>query len=252
MLNQWQQVEDWLNNNKISHWIFTANNRSNRPKESGGDPNDKIVDSAYLPEDRNDKMAITKQMLEQYGMRAYGIGWHDKKSTDGLCVEVQLNGGYGMMPMASVSGPAAPAVDAEALRKQIMNEIKLQQFEEEKKAFEEEKKEFQKEKEGVLGLAIGYLRPVLGALAGKRVAGIDAPGAVTAEPVAPLNNAPAPVEQPSEEAVFTDEEEDRLYNLMMRFKKVEPQFIELIENVVKMAEAGDSTYTMARGFLLKD
>ena len=38
---------------------------------------------------------------------------------------------------------------------------------------------------------------------------------------------------------------------MVRFKAVEPDYLQLIEAVVKMAESGDSMYNMAKGMLLK-
>ena len=38
---------------------------------------------------------------------------------------------------------------------------------------------------------------------------------------------------------------------MARLKKVEPNYLALLESVVEMAESGDATYKMAKGFLLK-
>ena len=95
----------------------------------------------------------------------------------------------------------------------------------------------------------------------RNVAGVD-----TAEPVhaRPIVAEPQPKEKPEEDPDekdnqelvdiandFTDEEGEKLTALMSRFKKVEPQYMELIEAVVEMAERGDSTYTMAKGFLIK-
>lgn len=242
MFTEWQQVENWINNNQLDKWIFTKNDRNSRSSE-GGTPNDKIVDSEYLPGERDNKILLTKQMLEDCGIRVYGYGWQGKRATDGMFCEVQL-APVSRMPI-SVGQVQQPMIDKDALRKEILNEIKLQQYEDEKKQFEQEKKEFQKEKEGVIGLAIGYLRPVLGALARKNVAGVDAPDEVIAEPVAPLTST-------QETKDFSPEEEDKVYTLMVRFKKCEPDYLRLLESVVTMAEAKDQTYTMAKSFLLKD
>jgi len=251
MFTQWDQVEDWIKNNQLKKWIFTKNDRNNRSGE-GGAPNDKIVDSEYLPGEIDQKLQLTKQALEQYGSRVYGYGFYGSKCTDGLYCEVclQCSPSYPMQP--SVGTLPAQSFDKEAFRKEIMNEIKLKQFEDERAEFEKDKRDFQKEKEGVVGMLIGYLAPIAQARLGKRVAGIDAPGEVVTDPVAPLHNSEKNEEQEQEQpSPFTDEEEEKVYDLMVRFKKAEPDYLQLLESVVAMAEAGDQTYNMAKGFLIK-
>ena len=71
------------------------------------------------------------------------------------------------------------------------------------------------------------------------------------DPDSPETPADGGEQESEQENIFTDEESDKLYELMARFKKVEPQYLELIENVVKMAESGDNMYAMAKNFLLK-
>lgn len=252
MFTQWQQVEDWIKNNQLDKWIFTKNDRNLRPSE-GGTPNDKIVDSEYYPGDSEQKLQLTKQALEQYGSRVYGYGFQGKRATDGMYCEVCLTGAGGYNVPIGVGAALQPSIDRDELKKQIMNEIKLEQFEKDRQAFEAEKREFQKDKEGVMGLAISYLKPVVSALSSKRIAGLDATEDVVtprvSAPAVPGAAAPAAEE---EEAIFTDEEQDKLYDILARFKKVEPDYLRLLESVVAMAEAGDSTYTMAKGFLIKD
>lgn len=247
MFTQWQQVEDWINNSQLEHWIFTRSDRNNRSAE-GGAPNDKILDSDYFPGDKQNKLQLTKQSLEQYGAHAYGFGWNGKKCTDGLYCDVQLIG-TGISPMNGVPMiQQQPAFDKEAYKKEILNEIKLQQYEEERKNFEAEKREFEKKVNGAFGLAINYLTPIVQAFNKKNVAGVDAEAPVIAPPV-PL--VPAAPEVPEEESPFTDEEEDQILDLLTRFKKVEPDYMRLLESVVKLAESGDGMYTTAKGFLIK-
>ena len=45
--------------------------------------------------------------------------------------------------------------------------------------------------------------------------------------------------------------QEHVENLLERFSNVEPQWIELLEKVVIMAENKDATYTMAKTILLK-
>ena len=73
---------------------------------------------------------------------------------------------------------------------------------------------------------------------------------------APVHAAPIHAVEPEitdemKDQIFTDTESDKLFELMARFKAVEPQYLQLIENVVVMAEKGDPTYNMAKNFLVK-
>lgn len=252
MFNNWNQVEDWVRDNHLDRWIFTLSDRNNARSE-GGMPNDKIVDSEYYGDTLEDKLAITKKRLEECGRRVYGQGWVGKKLTDGMCCEVMLQPTQ-FVPQQQIGMPQSEPFNKEAfakeLRAQWEADMKLQRYEDERKQFEREKKEFEHEKHSAVGLLIGYLKPVLGAMTSRNVAGVDAPGTVPAARIVPVEEQ-ASEQVEMEHEVFTDEEADRLFALMERFKKVEPQYMELIESVVTMAEQGDQTYTMARGFLIK-
>ena len=49
---------------------------------------------------------------------------------------------------------------------------------------------------------------------------------------------------------FTDEEEEELYALLAEFKSVEPDYLPMLRKVVEMAKANDTTYQMAKKFLV--
>lgn len=257
MFTNWQQVEEWIKDNNLERWIFTKGDR-NIKREEGGTPNDKVVDSEYYTEDMAEKLAVTKKALLSYGGKLYGYGWNGKKQTDGMFCEVYLQEEQPRLPIGV--GMAAAPVDEAAmearLRKTIMQELELQRYENERKNFESEKKAFEDEKKSAIGMLVQYMAPVAQAMmAGRRpmVAGVDAPADVEAariiakDPEAPETETP----EAEEESVFTDEEQERLYDLMARLKAVEPQYLELVEAVVKMAESKDPMYNTAKGFLIR-
>lgn len=249
-----QQIESWIRDNNLTHWIFTRGDRS-LPKGDGAEPNDKILDSDYLGDDLEQKIELTKRILNDYQGRIYGTGWYGKKATGGLWCEVQLFGG-GSNPTNGV-GATQPPFDIgkleESISKRIHAEIEAENYKRERADFEREKKEFEEAKTSVIGQLVETFAPyipVLKNLGGQRrmVAGVDANEPVHAAPI--VADAPE-TEEPETESPFTDEEADQLFALMARFKAVEPDYLKLIESVVTMAESGDSTYKMAKNFLVK-
>lgn len=257
MFTKVQDIEAWIRDNNLTHWIFSKNDRTRRQSDAPA-PNDKVVDSDYYGDNMEDKIALTMRVLDKYDDGIlYGIGFFGKKATDGLCCEyckenerVQRN--VGTMPLQ-------PAVDEAAVEKRLrrMIEAEFQQKEyeanvkklrDDREELDRERKEFEKEKAGVFGIAVEYCRPLLAAFQKRRMVGqLDSSAPVEAEPIQPIHAK----EEKQEEDVFTDEEAEKIYALLARFKKVEPEYLRLIERVVEMAEGGDSMYGMAKGMLLK-
>ena len=262
MFTQWNQIEDWIKDAGFKHWIFYVNNPDKRA--DGDRSNDKILDSKFFAGDTDQKLELTRKMLEAFGKRCYGVAYQSDTATTGGCwCEVDLSGAgqqQSMMQQMVTQMPAAGVgtVDEAALtakiRKEILTEMKAEKLEADRKALDAERREFQREKNSAIGLLVGYLKPVFDAkVAGlipgqqpmRNVAGVDSDEDVEASRiVAPKQEAEVVEED------FSDEEAQKLNDLMVRFKKVEPQYLELIEAVVAMAESGDSTYTMAKGVLL--
>ena len=285
----WQQVLDWIRENGLVRWCFAAE------RDKDGKMSQYVVISDWYPGNLDEKLATTRKMLEQQqGRYLYGTGWHNDNKTGGeVSCEVMLQaaqqgvGGFPFNPF--MQQPAQPVGEverrqiADQVRKEVLAEVERRQYEKEKAEFEKERKEFQKEKESAIGLAIGYLQPVIAALKDKmalaNVAGTarDARRPVTAKPIQPITPEQEDIEpdpnqenveeildnnrshdvsiteqsEVSEQDPFTDEEGEKLAELMERFKAVEPDYLQLLESVVVMAEKGDSTYTMARSILLK-
>lgn len=263
MFTTWQQVEEWILSNGLEKWVFYRRDPISRDK---GENIDKIVDSSIFNEElpREEKMLLTKKNLEAYGDTCYGIGYTSEKSNKGsLWCRVQLSSNPGAVGVTPQTPIASPVVDeaalADRIRKEMQVEFDRREYERERKDFERERKEFNDARNSTLGAIIGYLQPYLPALnaaIGKRaVAGLDTEADVKAARIIPTEDTHAKEtqqqEQQEEESIFTDEESDKLYELMSRFKAVEPDYLKLIESVVVMAESGDGTYTMAKNFLLK-
>lgn len=257
MITNWNDLEQWIRDNNLSRWIFTKSNRDKASSNAeGGTPNDKLVDSDFYPESMEEKLAITRRILEQQGRLAYGYGWQGGKKTDGVCCEVLLS--PVVTPAAGVG--AASAVDIagmeDRIRKQIKAEMDKERYERERKDFEKEKKQFEEDKQGVMGLLVGYLAPVAKTMMEKgrmpHIGTVDAEADVQAKRIEPATpEGEAPVDGQEVESPFTEEEEDKIYDLMVRFKAAEPDCIQMLETVVGMAESGDAMYKTAKNFLIK-
>ena len=255
MFTSWEQVRSWIEDNGFPHWVFYKKDPEGRDAKD----NDIIIDSSnFTVSDMTDKLEMTEKYLRMYGGRTWGLGFKTPNgTTSGTLCEVRLESETpAIQPVqgfdANSIGELRKSITAE-----IMAKMKAEQYEKERKDFEREKKEFEEEKKSAIGALIHYFAPVgqmmLENKFGRKVAGVDANEPVHAAPIV-ADRAEQPEdapEQPQEEEVFTDEESEKLFDLMARFKKVEPRYLELIEAVVTMAENGDGTYNMAKGVLLK-
>lgn len=254
MFTSWEQVKSWIEDNNFPHWIFYKND----PAERDDKANDKIIDSNnFTVSDLGDKLEMTEKYLRMYGGKVYGVGFKTPNSTQGGVVCV--------CRLETEAAQATSGIDAnypsigeltETITKQVRAELEAERMKQREKDLERREKEFEAKEQSAIGAIVHYLAPVGKMLLEKRmmpnVAGVDADEPVAAAPVQPIvTDAAAEQELVDTADAFTDEEEEKLYDLMARFKAVEPKYLELIEAVVTMAENGDSTYEMAKGFLLK-
>lgn len=270
MFTKWQQVEDWILDNRFKRWVFFKND----PEKSDDRGNNKVLDSNLWSEETNDeKLRFTKKYLEQWGSRAYGLAFQNEKANSGgvqcvvyieqvpqSCAQPAPAQQQAQAPVAGLGMYGIGSTELEQLKAQIREQVETEfdkrEYERRRKEFDEEKRQFEQDKNSAIGLMVGYLKPVISALGQKRVAGIDATEDVRAERVQPIKQPEiVPTEETTEEEaeqeVFTEEEGDKLFALMARFKQVEPEYMQLLERVVVMAETNDGTYQMARGMLLK-
>ena len=254
MFTQWQQVESWIRDNGINSWRFSydrTGTQTDGETTSQTRSNRLAVLSDAFPGDLDEKIALTKRrLMAEANQTLYGYGKRGKENTGLLYCEVRLVDDLQQPGTQAVSSvPVYPQFDEAAIlervRKEVKQEMELKRYEDERKTFEQEKRAFEAEKQSAIGLLVHHLSPVLSALGQKRVAGVDASAPVQAQPITTIE------QEEMINEIFTDKESDQLFDLMARFKAVEPEYMQLIECVVKMAESGDGTYTMAKGFLLK-
>lgn len=210
--------------------------------------------SDYFPGSLDEKIALThKRLIEESNQVLYGYGKRGKENTGLMYCEVRLvdelqQPGTQAVSSLPISAPFDEEKMMERIRKEVQLEYENQRYKEEKRAFEAEKKKFEEEKNSAIGALARFMSPVVAAISGKQqrvCAGVDADAPVEAQPIHAVE------QEENINEVFGDEESDKLFDLMSRFKSVEPQYMELLERVVVMAENGDPMYGMAKGILLK-
>ena len=252
MFTTWEQVRAWIEDNNFPHWIFCKTNPDGRDDKA----NDKIIDSNnFTVSDFADKLAMTEKYLRMYGGRVYGVGYKTPNTTQGgiICEArlepenaQQISGGFAMQQ------PMDESAIEKRIEARLRAEMERKEYERLRADLDRERKEFEEEKQSALGALTHYFAPIGRTLLQNRgllrnVAGVDAEAPVVAQPI----HAAEEPEHPEEPSPFTDEEADKLFELLARFKKAEPEYMRLLKAVVTMAESGDATYTMAKGFLLK-
>lgn len=210
--------------------------------------------SDYFPGSLDEKIALThKRLIEESNQVLYGYGKRGKENTGLMYCEVRLvdelqQPGTQAVSSLPISAPFDEEKMMERIRKEVQLEYENQRYKEERKQFEADKKQFEEEKNSAIGTFARLMSPVVAAISGKQqrvCAVVDADAPVEAQPIHAVE------QEENINEVFGDEESDKLFDLMSRFKSVEPQHMELLERVVVMAENGDPMYGMAKGILLK-
>lgn len=261
MFTRWQQVENWIRDNGLNSWRFSYDRTGTNTDASGEEKqtrsNRLAVLSDAFPGELDEKIALTKRrLMDETNQTLYGYGKRGKENTGWMYCEVRLVDELQLPSNQSVSSPvASPIFDESAIvervRKEVMLEYENKRYQEEKAAFEKEKREFEDDKKSAIGQVVRFMSPVLAALGQKNIAGLDSDTPVYAAPIRTVCDDPEVEAEHVVDEVFTDKESNKLFELMARFKAVEPRYLELIESVVSMAERKDPTYDMAKGFLLK-
>lgn len=261
MFTKWSQVENWIRDNGLTSWRFSYDKTGTQITTDGEEKqvrsNRLAILSDAFPGDLEEKIALTKRRLvDENNQVLYGYGKRGKENTGLMYCEVRLVDELQQPGTQTVSSvPQYPAFDEDKMMAKIRREVQLeyenQRYQDERKAFEKEKKEFEAEKNSAIGAVVRFMSPVVAALSGKQIAGVDASEPVQAPPIHAVEDPATGVDTPeTEDEIFSADEQEQLFDLMTRFKAVEPRYLELIEKVVTMAETGDSTYDMAKRFLL--
>lgn len=251
MLTTFEQVREWITDNGFKRWVLYKD----RTRA------EKILDSNNYPSDQEDKLAMTEKYLRMSGGSAYAAGAPSSATSDlTTTCEIRLSD---TQPAAGV-GMVQPIVDEDKIAARIEAKLRAEyerkEYERKRNELDKERKAFEEEKASAMGAIAHYFAPVgraiLGNMGMPRVAGVDTEEPTYAQPIHAIKEdaeqEPEQKEQkPAEGEIFTEDEANKLFELMARFKKVEPDYLKLIESVVVMAENGDATYNMAKGFLIK-
>ena len=247
MLTTFDQVKEWITDNGLKRWMLFKDYSCK----------EKFLDSAAFPGDQSDKIAMTEKYLRSVANgNAYAKGGVNagKDDMDTVQPTQGIGGGY-------------PSIGelTQTITKQVRAEIEAERWKEREKEIERREKEFAEKESSTWGLIVSKLAPVAQQLISgakqpqyRMTAGVDTKEPVHADPIIvnePQEEQQQPDEQETEAAKspwddFTEEEGAELGELLSRFKKAEPEYLPMIRKVVEMAEAGDSTYKMAKGFLV--
>lgn len=246
MLTSFEQVKQWITDNGFKRWVLYKDYSKT----------EKIIDSAnFTVSDMPDKLAMTEKYLRLAGGHAYAAGSVDNSASNlNTTCEIRLENVQ--QPTQGVGG-GFDATTIGQLRDEITRsvraEIEAERWKEREKEIERREKEFAEKEAGVWGMIVNKVGPaVLGKLLNtdRLVAGVDTDEPVHAAPIVPETEDPN-MQETEEPSPFTDGEADELFELMARFKKAEPDnYLKMIRRVVEMAEKNDSTYQMARNFLV--
>ena len=256
MLTSFEQVRDWITDNSFKRWIFY---RDSSCKE-------KIIDSkAFAVSDQADKLAMTEKYLRMAGGRATGHGFADNGSDaeratvcEVQLADIQPTAGIGMQPNIQPFGlgeiEAMEQKISGRLRKEIMAEIREQDYQKRLADLEKREKELEEEKQSAIGAILHYFAPIgqqmLQNKLLRKTAGIDATEPVHADPIQPIvTDQPENKPEEAEEYPFTDEEDEKITTLVAAWKKADPDYLIYLEKIVQMCVNGDSKYTMAKSFL---
>ena len=250
------QVRQWIEDNRLLRYNISTSRASTT--ESRENSYVFCYNKDGSPEEN--LRTLERRLQAHAGMRLYGKGWRTEGgNVGGYYCEIE----YGYMPeymkpfmQPQGVGIGAPAVDPEKLERDITEKLtmqfKLQQLENERKDFEREKKEFEAKKTSAVGMLLNYFAPVAQAWAQKQGLMKVAGSPVEADRIVPVGEDNENVDEPEEATPeLPDEEAQRGSDLLVRFRKVEPDYLELLESVVTMAENGDTMYNMAKATLLK-
>ena len=263
----WEQVEKWVRENGLVKWSFSAMRFEDADRDEPGKRNNLFVcNSDWYDGDLDVKLDMTKrQLMAQPNRYLYGRGYHAANGSQGAASCEVCIGGQAMMqgvqgignpyasmqpmvyPQQQVGSTESPEAMEARITEKITTRFLKEQLERDRKQLDDERAAFRKDQEGVIGMLVDKLAPVAQAFlqsgAKQRIGALD---------VAHEQPAEQPAEEVQEQNVFTPEEEDELYDLLSRFKAVEPDnWLKMLRSVVAMAEAGDATYNMAKGFLIK-
>ena len=255
-------VITWLDMNGIQQWTIYQG--------SGANGQGKIFESNIeLPKETEIErfrqvMGLSENTLVKI------VGKVNPKQNTGVFTETWTNASA---PSHSMSIGAAPVFDADYIDSKvkaavaennlIWREKDLAKREAELAAAE---REFRQTENGVWGVIIEKFSPFINNIMPKAaVAGVSAPQPAPVIPVREYQPESEPAEPAvpavaaAEEEVFTDDEANRLFSAMAKYKEADPEYLDVVEGLVNFVVSGEALsvfgakidYNMVKSFILK-
>lgn len=247
----------WLDINGIQQWTAYSG--------AGASGQGKLFESDIEKTRESEIDRFRQVMALSDNSRVRIVGKVNPKQQTGIFEEFWANVSA---PVAQTIG-SAPAMDADYIDKKIAaavqeNELRWREKELSKRenSLAEAEKEFKRNQEGIVGILIEKAAPFISQLVPRAaVAGVESPTPV--EPI-PVKTMPAESDvtmEAEEPEVFTEEESDRLFSAMARYKEADPEYLEVLEGLVDFVCSGQPIaimggavkidYTQVKDIILK-
>lgn len=246
---------NWLRINKIVSWHISATDGSGQDNTRifTSDP-DSSIESEF------ERMRQTLELTENPVLYIFGKSKADSKV--GNYKERWSNGNPQSMqepqrPYQAMYGTPT-YVCREELDERISEAVARERynveraaFDAEKAAFVAEKKEFEDVKNSAIGIAVEKLAPFIGSffqgMAGDRRIAVSGTNTIQAAPIQaqPVSTIQEPVEQDTmDELPFTVEEQERITEILERYKNYDPEYLDVLAKFVDIAVKGQPISVM--------
>lgn len=225
----------WLDINGIQQWTAYSG--------AGASGQGKLFESDIEKTRESEIDRFRQVMALSDNSRVRIVGKVNPKQQTGIFEEFWANVSA---PVAQAIGSAS-AMDADYIDKKIAaavqeNELRWREKELSKRetSLAEAEKEFKRNQEGIVGILIEKAAPFISQLMPRAaVAGVESPTPVVPIPVKTIPAESDATMEAEEPEVFTEEESDRLFSAMARYKEADPEYLEVLENFVNLVCSGE-------------
>lgn len=244
----------WLDINGIQQWTAYSG--------AGASGQGKLFESDIEKTRESEIDRFRQVMALSDNSRVRIVGKVNPKQQTGIFEEFWAN----VSAQSAQTIGSAPAMDADYIDKKIAaavqeNELRWREKELSKRetSLAEAEKEFKRNQEGIVGILIEKAAPFISQLMPRAaVAGVESPAPVAPIPVKTM---PAESDVMPEPEVFSEEESDRLFSAMARYKEADPEYLEVLEGLVDFVCSGQPIaimggavkidYTQVKDIILK-
>ena len=248
------KVIEWLQANCIQQWTVTHGNSTN----GQGKIFESNIEMSMETEIERFRqiMALSENAIVKI------IGKVNPKQQTGVFIETWSNVSAPIPVNNAIGGVT---MDADYIDKKIAAAVaeermawREKELAKREQSLAEAEKEYKRNSEGIMGILIDKAAPFLAnLLPSSAVAGVQSQTPVQAIPVKEYEQDSQAPTQKNEE-IFTDEESERLFNAVAKFKEADADYLQIIESIVDFACSGEPinvmgvklSYDTVKGFLI--